>query len=96
MATRKHLPLTAASMEAADPAQDGDRDDAGVHAIPKAAGPTASEQAFGDAGAMAETGEMDQLRLQMKMDRKSKMMSTLTNVAQRTGDAQDQITKNIK
>lgn len=43
-----------------------------------------------------ELSEMDQLRLQMAMDRLSKMMSTLSNILKRMADTASQITQNLK
>jgi len=39
---------------------------------------------------------MDQLQLQMAMDRLSKAMSALSNMLKKIGDTQDSITNNIK
>jgi hypothetical protein len=43
-----------------------------------------------------ELSEMDQLRLQMAMDRLSKMMSTLSNILKKMADTASQITQNLK
>jgi len=45
---------------------------------------------------LSEMGEMESLRLQMAMDRLSKMMSTLSNVLQKIEETQAGITQNIK
>ncbi len=45
---------------------------------------------------MSELGEMESLRLQMAMDRLSKMMSTLSNMLKRISDTQNAITQNLK
>jgi hypothetical protein len=45
---------------------------------------------------MSEMGEMESLRLQMAMDRVSKMMSTLSNVLKKISDTNRAITQNIK
>lgn len=45
---------------------------------------------------MSEMGEMESLRLQMAMDRLSKMMSTLSNILKKISDTADQITQNMK
>ena len=45
---------------------------------------------------MSELGEMESLRLQMAMDRMSKMMSTLSNLLGKISNTGDQITRNIK
>lgn len=45
---------------------------------------------------MSEMGEMESLRLQMAMDRMSKMMSTLSNLLKKMADTSSQITQNLK
>jgi hypothetical protein len=45
---------------------------------------------------MSEMGEMESLRLQMAMDRMSKMMSTLSNLLKKISDTSSQITQNLK
>lgn len=45
---------------------------------------------------MSEMGEMESLRLQMLMDRKSKMMSTLSNLLKKIHDTQQSIIQNLK
>jgi hypothetical protein len=45
---------------------------------------------------MSEMGEMESLRLQMAMDRMSKMMSTLSNVLKQINDTASSITQNLK
>lgn len=45
---------------------------------------------------MSEMGEMESLRLQMAMDRLSKMMSTLSNILKKISDTASSITQNIK
>ena len=45
---------------------------------------------------MSEMGEMESLRLQMAMDRLSKMMSTLSNLLKKISDTASSITQNIK
>jgi hypothetical protein len=49
-----------------------------------------------DLDSMSELGEMESLRLQMAMDRLSKMMSTLSNLLKKMSDTAESITKNIK
>lgn len=69
---------------------------------PTAAGPTREEldRAAADAKAeldsISEMGEMDSLRLQMAMDRLSKMMSTLSNMLKKISDTQSSIVQNLK
>jgi|SRR5688572_29866225 len=45
---------------------------------------------------MSEMGEMESLRLQMAMDRLSKMMSTLSNLLKKASETASGITQNIK
>ena len=45
---------------------------------------------------LSELGEMESLRLQMAMDRMSKMMSTLSNLLKKTSETAQSITKNLK
>ncbi len=45
---------------------------------------------------LSELGEMESLRLQMAMDRLSKMMSTLSNILKKTADTAATITQNLK
>ena len=44
----------------------------------------------------AKWREMESLRLQMAMDRMSKMMSTLSNLLKKMSDTANQITQNMK
>ena len=46
--------------------------------------------------ALNELGELESLRLQMMMDRVSKMMTTLSNLLKKMQDTQDAITQNLK
>lgn len=54
------------------------------------------DQLKGDLDSMSEMGEMESLRLQMAMDRMSKMMSTLSNLLKKISDTSQSITQNIK
>jgi hypothetical protein len=45
---------------------------------------------------MSELGEMESLRLQMAMDRYSKMTSTLSNLMKKISDTSASITSNLK
>ena len=45
---------------------------------------------------LSEMGEMESLRLQMAMDRKSNMMATLSNLLKKMSDTSSSITQNIK
>lgn len=45
---------------------------------------------------MSEMGEMEQLRMQMAMDRLSKLMSTLSNLLKKASDTAESITQNMK
>ena len=49
-----------------------------------------------DLDSMNEMGEMESLRLQMAMDRMSKMMSTLSNLLKKISDTASSITQNLK
>ena len=49
-----------------------------------------------DLDSMSEMGEIESLRLQMAMDRMSKMMSTLSNLLKKISDTSAQITQNLK
>lgn len=49
-----------------------------------------------DLDSMSEMGEMESLRLQMAMDRLSKMMSTLSNILKKISDTAQSITQNLK
>lgn len=69
---------------------------------PRAGQPSKAEldasivQVKGDLDSMSEMGETESLRLQMAMDRLSKMMSTLSNLLKKIGDTDQSITNNIK
>jgi hypothetical protein len=45
---------------------------------------------------LAEMGQMESLRLQMAMDRLSKLMSTVSNLLKRTSETAASITQNLK
>lgn len=49
-----------------------------------------------DVDSMSEMSETESLRLQMAMDRLSKMMSTLSNLLKKISDTQQNITQNMK
>ncbi|HRF20247.1 MAG TPA: hypothetical protein PK977_18845, partial [Chitinophagaceae bacterium] len=49
-----------------------------------------------DLDSMSEMGEMESLRLQMAMDRMSKMMSTLSNLLKKISKTADDIIQNLK
>lgn len=49
-----------------------------------------------DLDSMSEMGEMESLRLQMAMDRLSKMMSTLSNLLKKISKTSEEITQNLK
>ena len=49
-----------------------------------------------DLDSMSEMGETESLRLQMAMDRLSRMMSTLSNILKKVSDTQQSITRNLK
>ena len=54
------------------------------------------EQLKNDIDSMSEMGEMESLRLQMAMDRMSKMMTTLSNLLKKISDTANQIIQNLK
>lgn len=70
--------------------------------VPAAGGPTreeldrAADEAKAELDSMSEMGEMESLRLQMAMDRLSKMMSTLSNLLKKISDTQASIVQNLK
>lgn len=49
-----------------------------------------------DLDSMNEMSELDQIRLQMLMDRRSKMMETLSNLMKKFSDTKEDIIKNMK
>ena len=49
-----------------------------------------------DIDSQSEMGEMESLRLQMAMDRMSKMMQTLSNLLKKIGDTDSSLLKNTK
>ena len=49
-----------------------------------------------DLDSMSEMGETESLRLQMAMDRMSKMLSTLSNLLKKMSDTADGIVQNLK
>jgi hypothetical protein len=80
----------------------GKAEAANARYVPKVGGPSKAEldaqveQMKTDLDSMSEMGEMETLRLQMAMDRMSKMMSTLSNLLKKISDTQGSITNNIK
>jgi len=54
------------------------------------------EQLKNDLNSMNEMGEMESLRLQMAMDRMSKMYSTISNMMKKIDSLQSQIIQNLK
>lgn len=50
----------------------------------------------GSLGAAAELSEMNSLRLQMMMDRRSKFISTLSNILKKVSSTQDTLVQNVK
>jgi hypothetical protein len=49
-----------------------------------------------DLDSMSELGQTESLRLQMAMDRMSKLMSTLSNILKKISDTSQSITQNLK
>jgi hypothetical protein len=54
------------------------------------------DQIKSDLDSMSELSQLDSLRLQMAMDRMSKMLSTLSNLLKKMSDTAGQITQNLK
>ncbi|HWR32315.1 MAG TPA: hypothetical protein VN451_02215 [Chitinophagaceae bacterium] len=57
---------------------------------------TTRDKIKGDLDSMSEMGEMESLKLQMAMDRMSKMMSTLSNLLKKIHDTSQSIIQNLK
>jgi hypothetical protein len=57
---------------------------------------TAKEELKEKLDSMDEMSEMESLRLQMVMDRRSKFMSALSNILKKISDTQDSIVQNLK
>ena len=55
-----------------------------------------TSQAKDDMDSMSEMGEMESLRLQMAMDRRSKFMEALSNLMKKNSDTASTITSNLK
>ncbi len=95
LTVRKHQLLSEASALIAR--AEADRDKAGAPG-----GPTEAEfdamlsDAKAQIDSISEMGEMESLRLQMAMDRLSKMMSTLSNILKKISDTSSSITQNLK
>ena len=56
----------------------------------------AADQMKSELDSMSELGETESLRLQMAMDRLSKLMSTLSNMLKKADDTQQGIVQNMK
>jgi hypothetical protein len=54
------------------------------------------DQLAGDLGASSEISDELGLRLQMAMDRRAKMMSSLANIMKKVADTSGQIVQNLK
>jgi hypothetical protein len=54
------------------------------------------DQLKDDLDSKSEMGEMESLRLQMAMDRLSKLMQTLSNIMKKMEDTANSITQNLK
>ncbi len=54
------------------------------------------DQLIDDIDSMSEMGEMESLRLQMMMDRITKMMSALSNLMKKLSDTSQQVVQNMK
>lgn len=55
-----------------------------------------ADELLGHLDSLSEMGEMESLRLQMAMDRLSKLMSTLSNLLKKASETSSQITQNLK
>jgi len=64
--------------------------------LPKAELDKKIDRVKNDPDSLNEMGEMESLRLQMAMDRMSKMMTTLSNVMKKISDTQAALTQNLK
>jgi len=67
-----------------------------TRAVTKAELDNVTDQMKNDLDSMSETGEMESLRLQMAMDRLSKMMSTLSNLLKKISKTAGEIVQNLK
>jgi hypothetical protein len=56
----------------------------------------AIDEVKAELGSLSELGETESLRLQMAMDRMSKLMSTLSNILKKASQTSGEITQNIK
>lgn len=54
------------------------------------------DELFKEKDVMSEMGETESIRLQMAMDRLSKMMSTLSNLMKKISETQQGIVQNMK
>lgn len=54
------------------------------------------ERAKNDPDSLSEMGEMESIRLQMAMNRQTKLMATLSNLMKRLSDTSSTITQNLK
>jgi hypothetical protein len=64
--------------------------------VPKAELDNQIDKAKSNLDSMSELGERESLRLQMAMDRTSKMMSTLSNLLKKISDTGSSLTQNLK
>jgi len=64
--------------------------------VPKAELDAKLAAAKNNLDSLSEMGETESLRLQMSMDRMSKLMSTLSNLLKRISDTSSSITQNLK
>lgn len=63
---------------------------------PAGTGGSPPADADSDADSMSEMGEMDQLKLQMSMDRRAKFIEALSNIMKKQSDTASTITSNLK
>jgi len=64
--------------------------------LPKAEFDAQLDRSKNDLDSLSEMGEMESLRLQMAMDRLSKMMSALSNLLKKASETSSSITRNLK
>ncbi len=95
LATRKQQMITEAHALLAR--AEAERDKAGAPGGPtKAELDAVVDSMKSNLDSISEMGEMQSLRLQMAMDRMSKMMSTLSNLLKKASETASAITQNMK
>ena len=77
-------------------AKDSPRPNGGTLTVSRSEIDTVKDQIKNQLDSKSELGETESLRLQMAMDRMSKMMSTLSNLLKKISDTGQSITQNLK